>query len=168
MSKPKPPALADLFPMKNGQPNPSFTGRASPGPNVQNVPRDKPPTLNRRLRDAGLLPIRWDGTLSRLRDVGVPVESHPEVEESWVSGGKSIPGQNLQNTWWAPRWAVLVAEADPCSEDAKDWALAHAYRDEEFRDALDSLARLIADGQRPRQKMADFVMAEWPGPVTST
>ncbi len=120
----------------------------------------RPATANRKLRDSGLLPIRWDGTVARLRDVGIKVESHTDVDAS-PSRSMAIPGQNMQNTWWGPRWAVLVAEADPCNETAKDWALAHAAANEEFRDALDTIARLIGDGARPRQKIADFVMEMW-------
>ncbi len=119
--------------------------------------RPSPPpehSPNRRLRDHGLLPVKWAGTVNRLRRAGVQVEKHPEA---FVSA-RPIPGQRQEPAVeWAPRWAVLVAEADPCAEEARDWALDRAANDEDFKLALETIAALGGD----RFKMAGFVMAQW-------
>lgn len=66
-----------------------------------------------------------------------------------------IPGGD-ERDWWAPAWAVLLIEAEPCSEQAREQAIERATRDTEFRDALMTIA-----GFDDRKKMADFIHEHW-------
>lgn len=142
---------ANLFPVKGGQPNPNFVGRVG----VANVQ-----TENAKLRANGMLPLRWDGARHMLKEAGVPVEQKNAYVEQYK---KDIPGQVAvvgDLGWWAPRWAVLLVEGEPCNDDAREWALAKAMSDPEFKGALEAFATL-ADGKRAREQMAEFVMAQW-------
>lgn len=113
---------------------------------------------NRRLRDAGLLPLKWMGTEQRLKRVGIRVERHPEARTS--GAGPRMSSHPSLNDAWGPAWAVLVAEADPCGEEARDWALERAVKDETFRAALEAIAALEGN----RVKMAAFIMGQWSEP----
>lgn len=138
--------LAALFPMKNGKPNPDFASLEKRVPGV---------TENLALRDRGLAPCVWVATKVMLQDYGIPTEEHPEA----VTQAGRIPGQTGEIATWGPRWAVLVVEADPCNEAAKHQALERAMRDDEFRDALDTISRLAE--KQARRKMADYLMEMW-------
>ncbi len=132
---------------------------ASSMPNVQNLPSES--SINARLRARGLMPLRWGGTRERLTAVGVEIELHPEALASATrSGGQAVPGTDMTNTHWAAAWAVCIAEAEPCSEDARDWALEKAARDEDFRGAIDTIVRLGGTATA-RGSVADFVMEMW-------
>lgn len=116
------------------------------------------------------MPLKWAGTRARLKELGIEIQRHEDARVA----GTGIPGTlgagpaageagTEVTSWWAPRWAVLVCEADPCNDDAKDWALARAVAEEEFKNTLDTIA-MLADVTEARVKMAAFVMEMWPGP----
>ena len=148
---------ADLFPMIDGRPNPRFAGKT---PRAEE--REEELTANRRLRNAGWLPIRWHGTLTRFRELGIEIQVHRDTFVQRHDGqgfGKQdrAPGRITgEDDHWGPAWAVLVAEAEPCNETARDWALARGAIDNEFRDALMTIA-IYGD----RRRMADYVMEVW-------
>lgn len=119
-------------------------------------PAPRTPTVNAELRARGLIPLKWDGTRARLEAVGIACEPHADAITS--TGGGQVT--NL----WGPRWAVLVAECDPCNEDAREWALAHATSDDDFRRSLETIA-MLADVAHAREKIADYVQECWPGPA---
>jgi hypothetical protein len=108
----------------------------------------------------GLLPLRWASTLDRLRKVGIVVESHWCIPSRRLAHA-GIGGQDTSNSLWAPRWAVLIAEADPCNDEARDQALTRARRDSHFLEAVDALAQLLDDHGNRRARMADFIMETW-------
>jgi hypothetical protein len=110
---------------------------------------------NRQLRDEGWLPIKWAGTISRFKELGIEVKDRPDIfTKPGDRPGATTGGE--AGSLWGPRWAVLVAEAEPCNEDARDWALARGALDEEFRDGLMTVA-LFGD----RSRMATYVMEVW-------
>lgn len=150
---PKPFNSSNIFPMKDGQPNPDFKALFD-----LSDPNNVTPwsvSANRKLREQGLVPCKWVTTAAFLREHGVTVEDHPEAD----TAESDIPGTLDESTLWAPRWAVLVAEAEPCNEEAKTQALTRARNDPSIAEALDAVARLAeADARR---KMADFIMELW-------
>lgn len=116
-------------------------------------------TKNRALRARGLAPVAWQGTATLLKEVGITTESHPDA----YTKQKQIPGQVLTevevSSTWAPLWAVLVAEAEPCSETCRMWALRKAVADDEFRAALETIAALASS--KARRRMADYLVEVW-------
>ncbi len=152
---PPPPVVTieDLF--ASFKPGPYVAHVRQPGgnlgPGTQNL---SVVSLNKRLREAGFSPIAWAGSETRLLEAGVTVTAEPDA---YVSAKHKTPGMaDPKKHLWAPTWAVLVTEADPCNEAARDWALSHAVKDDEFRAALETVA-----GVGDRRKMADFIMAMW-------
>lgn len=154
--------------MKDGKPNPNFVGQQVKA--ARELAIDPTKKAMNALHEQGLHRIRWAGSVARLREAGIAI-----VEKSFDRD--SVPSGNFQPAWvkqrdgdkareghagtedlsyWAPRWAVLVAEAEPCNEAARTWALERAVRDSMFRDALMTVAALGDIG-----KMAAFVMAQW-------
>lgn len=111
-------------------------------------------TLNRKLREDGLMPVTWKGTVARLREGGIEVKLEKSVPVAPLVRPGSREGERAH---WAPAWAVLVAEAEPCNETAREWALRHAVENPEFAAELDTLARLGCD----RRKMGEYVMERW-------
>ncbi len=148
--------LADLFPMKDGAPNPSFIGLFDTTDPNNVIPKSE--SVNRKLRARGLLPLKWVGTRSTLADHGITVERHDDADVV----RSDVPGQEMGGgvTWWAVRWAVLLAEADPLNEAARSWAFTKAQSDTAFKDALDAFATL-ADSHKAREKMAALVLEAW-------
>lgn len=140
--------VANLFPMLDGKPNPGFVARRA-------IPIPKQVSENSKLRGRGLLPCKWTTTAHVLRAHGIVVEDHPEA----YTAKADTPGMLSMSVLWAASWAVLVAEAEPCNEDAKAQVLRLAASNTEFRDALDTIARL--SDEDARRKMADFVMELW-------
>lgn len=135
--------------MMGGKPNPLFKGSFPPAGE---------PGANQRLRDRGLLPIKWQGTITRFRELGIPITEDAEAFVKTSTRPGAMPGG--VGSSWGPRWAVLVAEADPCNEDARDAMLRRAVADPEVKAALETIA-VLADNGLARQKMADYVMELW-------
>lgn len=98
------------------------------------------------MRERGLIPARFAGTRARLRSIGIEVEVNPDIT---VTGDAQF---------WGPVWAVLVAEADPCSEEARVWALKKAKDDPTFAQALEAMTRLA---RIDRHAMAFFIQEGW-------
>lgn len=122
----------------------------------------------KQLRDQGWLPVKWKGAIRRLQELGIEVQKR---EDARVAATKDIPGTASEGQaagtpivmHWAPRWAVLVYEAEPCNETARDWALERAAKDEEFRQALETIATL-SENQGTRERMANYIMELWEPP----
>ena len=113
-------------------------------------------TENARLRATGLLPVRLAGTIARLREAGVPfAKSNAHVHAS------KLPGASPSG-YWAPGWAVMICEAEPVADAARDWAMAEALRNEDFKRAIDALVRLVDPAKRTlSMTIADFIMEAW-------
>jgi hypothetical protein len=118
-------------------------------------------SANRALREQGMLPLRWAGSRARLEAHGIKVETRTDAVVT--DAHEDVPGRvangDSDESLWAPRWAVLVVEAEPCNEGAVDWALARAVKDADFRDALDTIAAMATE--QARRRMADYVMEIW-------
>ena len=93
----------------------------------------------------GLAPIRWAGTEERLREVGIRITTTQPI----FVGGQP----NNHATKFAPIWAVLICEAEPLSEEAREWALAQAMNGGEVKDAIDVMVLLTP----ARYQFATFI-----------
>ena len=125
----------------------TMTGRTiSSQPNIQNVPRPRRDVAGELLAK-GLAHIRWKSTAALLYQLGIEVESHD----------RELVGESRL---WGPAWAVYVAEADPCNDQAKEQAIRRALKDESVRAALEALALLTAR-EDARERFAEVVMEMW-------
>lgn len=117
--------------------------------------------LEDRLRADGMLSVKWSGTVTRLRNFGIKVEKHDDAVVSTLSIPGMVPpakgnGTKGTRSWWAPAWAVLVSEAEPLAEEARDWALEKGALDDDFRAALEVITTF-----GDRKRMAEFVQELW-------
>lgn len=118
-------------------------------------------TKNQQLREAGYLPVKWKGTVARLKALGIEVQKRDDARTASSSNPAAAGGGGVSVTsYWAPRWAVLVSEAEPCNETAREWALEEATKNEPMRQALETISRLT-DNVAARAKMADYIMEIW-------
>lgn len=113
---------------------------------------------NEQLRAQGWLPCVWKGSIPALQAAGIEIRKRARAQDAPV---RSIVGQIRGLTdFWAPRWAVLTVEAEPCSDEAREQLLRRAVADPMVKAALESMAALIPD-DKARAQMATFVMTMW-------
>jgi hypothetical protein len=135
-------------------------------PIVTAVQTSKFKPMEQLLREQGLMPVRWPSARVRLSEAGIPPRTYSSVKTGYA-GPLATPGIDLSNKWWAPSWAVLVAECDPCKDEAKVWMLKRAVREPEVKAQLEALATLMLKSFVPtesvgvRTRFADVVMELW-------
>lgn len=113
---------------------------------------------NSQLRERGWLPCVWKGSVPALKAAGIKLRARASTRDPMT---RPIAGQITGLTdYWAPRWAVLTVEAEPCNDEARTQLLRRAMTDPMVKAALQSMAALI-DGDKARAQMATFVMSMW-------